>query len=210
MAQDKAVLIYVGDPLCSWCYGFSPEISKAMEEVKDEFDFKLIMGGLRPYNTETMADLGDFLKEHWEHVSERSGVEFSYEILKDDSFVYDTEPPARAVVVVRKLSPKHEFEFFQAVQKAFYAGNKNTNDINTYLELLAQFDIDKEAFAKLYVSDEMKEAVKEDFQMAAHLGVRAFPETILEINDKYYRTSKGYLGRENLINNIRSVFEEVK
>ena len=136
MAQEKPVLIYIGDPMCSWCYGFSPEITKAKEELESTVDFLLIMGGLRPNGTETMADLGDFLKEHWDHVNQRSEMPFNYDILKDESFVYDTEPPCRAVVTMRKLNPKKEFDFFKEVQRAFYYENKNTKDGNTYIEMM--------------------------------------------------------------------------
>jgi len=46
-AQDKSI-IYIGDPMCSWCYGFGPEISKIKAEFP-EVDFQIVMGGLRPY-----------------------------------------------------------------------------------------------------------------------------------------------------------------
>lgn len=210
MSQNKAVLIYVGDPMCSWCYGFSPEITKVKEALKNECDFKLVMGGLRPFNTETMADLGDFLKGHWEHVAERSPVEFNYEILNDKSFVYDTEPPARAVVVVRNMKPSVEFDFFKEVQSAFYAGNKNTNDIQTYLDLLTQFDLDKKTFTALYESENMKKATKADYQLAQSLGVHGFPGTILYYQGNYYRTSNGYLKAEELISAVRLSLSESK
>jgi len=207
MAQEKAELIYIGDPMCSWCYGFSTEISRVVEELKGDCNFQLVMGGLRPYNTETMADLGDFLKEHWEHVADRSDVVFNYDILGDKSFVYDTEPPARAVVTVRSLHANLEFEFFHAVQKTFYTDNKNTNDIKTYLEILPQFGIDKEAFIKIYESDEMKEAVKADYKLCRSMGIQAFPSTVLKSNGLYYKTSDGFLRAEDLISNIRSIID---
>ncbi|MEJ6694109.1 MAG: hypothetical protein QNL00_10970, partial [Saprospiraceae bacterium] len=67
-AQDKPTLIYVGDPMCSWCYGFSHEIEDAITELGEEIQLEVVMGGLRPYNTQTMADLKDFLSDHWKHV----------------------------------------------------------------------------------------------------------------------------------------------
>lgn len=37
--------VYVGDPMCSWCWGFAP----ALEELQDRYDIPLrtVMGGLR-------------------------------------------------------------------------------------------------------------------------------------------------------------------
>lgn len=33
IAQEKAKLIYIGDPLCSWCYGFSEEFSQVVDQL---------------------------------------------------------------------------------------------------------------------------------------------------------------------------------
>lgn len=188
----KPTLIYIGDPLCSWCYGFAPEISQLKKHLGDRYDFELIMGGLRPYNTQTMTELGSFLQEHWQHVEERSGQPFDYTILKDSSFVYDTEPPARAVVVVRHLKPDAEYAFYKAVQSAFYAKNKNTHDIQTYLDIAEDLAIDKTAFQKSFESDEMKALIRRDFERTAEMGVAGFPTVLIRDGETLFMVAKGY------------------
>jgi len=79
MAQDNAI-IYFGDPMCSWCYGFSDEVTE-LKSALPELDFTLVLGGLRPNGTEKITSLADFLKEHWEEIAEISGKKFSYDIL---------------------------------------------------------------------------------------------------------------------------------
>ena len=69
---QQDTLFYIGDPMCSWCYGFSPEVSKIKTALDKNTEFKIIVGGLRPNGQETMTDLGDFLKHHWEEVAQRS------------------------------------------------------------------------------------------------------------------------------------------
>ena len=67
-------LYYIGDPMCSWCYGFTNEWSAfvaALPNVK----FIYLMGGLRPDGTESMASLKDFLAEHWHEINQRTGME---------------------------------------------------------------------------------------------------------------------------------------
>ena len=209
MSQSKAKLIYVADPMCSWCYGFVNELSTTLNNLDNQVDFQLIMGGLRPYNTETMADLGDFLKGHWHHVEERSGVAFNYDILKDVSFVYDTEPPSRAVLVMRQLNPDQEFAFFKAIQTAFYAENKNTNKVETYLDLAEQFGVDRETFKTMFESEAIKTAIKKDFEMAAALGVRSFPTLVLQKGDQYFLISNGYSTSKNIKSSIKHQLELV-
>lgn len=208
MTEKKPLLFYFGDPMCSWCYGFSPELSQALETLGESVELKVIMGGLRPYNTETMADLEDFLKDHWEHVQEASGQDFNYGILKDHSFVYDTEPPSRAVLVARSMKPEITFDFFKAVQKAFYVENKNTHDIETYLELANQFGLDKEAFKKSFESEEAKEDIRIEFEYAASLGVRGFPTVILKRGEEDYTLiSNGYQKAEQILAKISKLIE---
>ncbi len=205
MTQTKSQLIYFGDPMCSWCYGFSPEISETLDSLSERVDFKLVMGGLRPYNTETMADLGDFLKGHWEEVGQRSGQPFSYDILKDTSFVYDTEPACRAVVLMRKLQPESEFEFFKKIQQSFYKKNKNTNQTATYSELAATYGLDKDDFAQQFESDEIKESVKADFNYSQQVGVRSFPTVVLQVGEQYYLIAQGYVEAKQMIEKIRGI-----
>ncbi len=207
MAQTK--LIYVADPMCSWCYGFANELSKALVNLEDKVEFQLVMGGLRPYNTETIKDIGDFLKDHWKHVEERSSREFNYDILKDNAFVYDTEPPSRAVLVMRKLKPEQEFAFFKAIQTAFYAENKNTNEVETYLDLVEKFGVDPNKFKVLFESEEMKQAIKKDFEKAAALGIRGFPSVVLQDGDKYFLISNGYTTAKNIEANVIQQLELV-
>ncbi len=202
--SQKSKIIYIGDPLCSWCYGFAPEILK----VKNHFDslhFQLVIGGLRPYNTETMADLGDFLKEHWDQVAERSGQPFNYSILKNKDFVYDTEPPARAVIVMRELNRKAEFEFFKDVQHLFYEDNKNIHDVKVYLPLLEKYEVDPEEFENTFESSWAKMEVKKDFQLAQQMGVKGFPAVVLEHKGRLMLVTNGYADGDKIIKAIEGV-----
>jgi putative protein-disulfide isomerase len=209
MENNKTKLIYFADPMCSWCYGFSPELTKVVERLGDAVEFEIIMGGLRPYNTETIGELGDFLKEHWEQVSERSKQPFSYNILEDTSFIYDTEPSCRAVVLMRQLKPEMAFSFFKKIQAAFYKNNKNTNEIATYLDLLEDFGVDKEAFRKAFESEDLKTKVKEDFEYAANVGVRGFPTLVLQNDNNLYLLSNGYTEAENIMETVLKIKSEV-
>jgi len=207
MAQDKPTLLYFGDPMCSWCYGFSPELSEVLNELDGKVELEMVMGGLRPYNKQTMQELGDFLKHHWEEVGQRSGQKFQYDILNDHSFVYDTEPACRAVRVVRKLDPSKEFEFFKAVQTAFYYENKNTADVQTYLAIAKTLDINPTDFKKEFESEEMKALIRKDFEKSAEMGVRGFPSMILVDGNKNIMIANGYLPSEQVVQKINLFIE---
>ena len=203
----KNKIIYFGDPLCSWCYGFGPEITQVVEHYNGKFEFELVMGGLRPYGTEKMPDLADMLRHHWEEVHQRSGVPFQYDILDNKSFVYDTEPPSRAVVAMKQLNPTEEFSFFKDIQRAFYFNNKDTGKMETYLEIL-EGRVSEEAFAKVFQSDSAKQETREMFGYSQQLGIRGFPSTIVLYNDKLYLVANGYIKAATLIQSIDRLVKE--
>lgn len=198
-------LIYVGDPMCSWCYGIAPELVALKKDFDEELDFELVLGGLRPYNTQTMLDLKDFLTHHWEDVHKRSGQEFNYTILDDTSLLYDTEPPSRANMIVRELMPHKSFEFFHASQSAFYLENKNMGLAESYYDILTEIGVDAKTFTDAFNSAEAKNRIKDDFKRAEELGVRSFPTILLELNGEYHAISQGYATKENMEKKIRKI-----
>ena len=46
---DSPRLIYFADTMCSWCYGFAPEMNRVMIAVSDRVELILQSGGLRPF-----------------------------------------------------------------------------------------------------------------------------------------------------------------
>ncbi len=200
-------IIYFGDPLCSWCYGFAEEITKVVDHFKKELKFELVMGGLRPFGKEKMPDLAEMLQHHWKQVHERSGAHFRYELLKSKTFVYDTEPPSRAVVTMQHLNPSESFEFYKDIQKTFYYDNKDTSLLDTYGPLL-KGRISKEEFATAFNSDKIKKKTKEMFEYSQKLGIRGFPSTVLLFEDQLNLVANGYIEAESLIEGIERLMIE--
>jgi len=198
MSTNK--LIYIGDPMCSWCYGFSPEISRVKNLMSEDVDFELVMGGLRPGGTETMENLKDFLKSHWVEISEITGQEFKYEILEQTEFVYDTEPACRAVVVAREMEGVDKaFTFFKKVQQSFYAENENTGSLNTYLKIAKDLEMDLADFEKRFNSEEAMTATKNDFGYSGSMGINSFPTLVFQKGEEYHLISRGFAKSDEIL-----------
>lgn len=195
-AQDK--LIYVGDPMCSWCYGFAPQLEKVVEAYESKMEIELVTGGLRPYFDKPMNEMKDFLSHHWEDVHKASQQPFQYGILDRTDLTYDTEPACRAVVVVRSMDAEKECEFFKMTQEAFYFHNKDLRLAESYDAILDALKLDKEVFANKFNSAEYKALVRKDFERAAELGVQGFPSLLLQSGDKVTIISNGYTSAENV------------
>ena len=100
-------LLYIADPMCSWCWGFAPVIAEIRERFMARLPVHLVMGGLRPGTSRQMDETSKVeTRHHWEHVQEASGQPFDFGFFDREGFVYDTEPAARAVVVLRRAGPE--------------------------------------------------------------------------------------------------------
>jgi len=199
MAQNEeqtSKLIYFGDPMCSWCYGFAPEI-EAIQQKFNHIPFEIVLGGLRPNGKQTMAELKDFLKEHWQEIEKETAQKFSYDILDIEDYVYNTEPASRAVEVARTLNPTIALPFFKEVQLAFYNENKSTHDINTYLNIAGKFDLDLQKFEELFYSNEIIENTLNNFAQSTEAGVRGFPTLVLQKGDSFHLVTNGYQKTHN-------------
>jgi putative protein-disulfide isomerase len=191
-------LIYIGDPMCSWCYGFGPELDK-IKAAFPETPVEMVMGGLRAGGTEKMSELNGFLKDHWEEVQKASGQPFNYAILNNHEVLYDTEPACRAVIVMGKLKPEVKYEYFKAIQESFYYHNTLPNDDDTYVQLAIKFGVDGETFHKLFKKQQSIMDAYSEFDLANNLGVQGFPCLIAKIDGKLYVATNGYQKADRII-----------
>lgn len=174
--QHPRHLVYFADPMCSWCWGFSPVINGLAAHFGDRLPITVIVGGLRPGATETMTDkLKAEVRHHWQSVHERTGQPFDFSFFERQGFVYDTEPADRAIVVMRLLNPVVMLSYFTSVQRAFYAENRDVTDENVLAELAAEHGLDRERFLEALMTDQARIAARTDFETARASGVTGFP-----------------------------------
>ena len=80
--MDREIICVV-DPMCSWCWGFSPVIDAIAETYGDKADISFVAGGLRPLTTEPMSEsMKAEIRGHWEHVTEASGQSFDFDFFR--------------------------------------------------------------------------------------------------------------------------------
>jgi putative protein-disulfide isomerase len=197
-------LIYVADPMCSWCYGFAKPLDELLAQPGSAapLQLALIMGGLRPFTTEAMApERASELAGHWHHVAEASGQPFAQApntALHIPGFVYDTEPASRATVTVRTHWPKLVWRYLKAVQHAFYAEGKNVVQPEVLADVAEAMGIPRTDFAKAFASQEMRDATLADFAQSQSWGIRGFPALIAEHGDHLHLVGQGFMPIEAL------------
>lgn len=200
-SQKEIALFYVGDPMCSWCYGITNEW-QALVGLYPQAEVQYIMGGLRPNGRETMADLKDFLQEHWKGVQLRTGKPFKFDILQRD-MVYNTEPACRAVVTFRHYKPEKTGDFFKMVQHAFYVENHNPYLASNYADIAEKLGVDRENYLAYFLSPSAGQETMADFEKARSLGATGFPTILAEVNGTLFVVSRGYQTAASMHANIQ-------
>ncbi|MEM1357033.1 MAG: DsbA family protein [Bacteroidota bacterium] len=198
--RDDVEIIYVGDPMCSWCWGISPALNRLEKAAAaNSIPYRIVLGGLRPNNSqEWNAEFADFLRHHWEEVNKRSGQPFGYDLLEVTHFQYNTEPSCRAVVTARTINPKHESRFFELSQHRFYVQNEDPNEVEFYRPICQELGIDFEHFQTLFMSEEMKTATMRDFQLNRSWGVTGYPTVIFRKGEQLIAIARGYAAFEQM------------
>lgn len=176
---DSLHFLYVADPLCSWCYGFSPVVRALTTEFSDRLPVRMIMGGLRAGNTRPMrSEDKDYIRNAWTKVGNATGRPFDLAFFDREGFVYDTEPVCRAVVTAREWPakpPETPIHFMDRLSSAFYASNRDVTDTETLSDIAAEAGFDRAAFRDRLVSADMRNATFKDFLTAQQMGVEGFP-----------------------------------
>ena len=180
MTDTICGLIYVGDPMCSWCWGFAPEI----ESLSEELPVEVVVGGLRPGPMAQELDdrMAASLAHHWAQVAERTGQPFDSAFLdRRDGWVYDTEPAAVAVTQFREMSMEHTLAYFTDVQLAFYGHGEDVTDHDVLVALAERHGIEPSAFGASLETDLARKRAWADFSKARNWGISGFPALIGEM-----------------------------
>jgi putative protein-disulfide isomerase len=199
--------VYFADPMCSWCYGFSPVITTLAERFSGRLPVRLVMGGLRAGNTRPMRPQDkDYIRGAWTRVGEASGQPFDFAFFEREGFIYDTEPACRAVVTMRRLRPDGALAFMAAIQRAFYARNQDITQTEVLAEIAeSEAGIDRAAFTSEFLTADTRNETFRDFLTSQQAGVEGFPCLVAGNEaDGYAQVTNGFRPIDGLPEAIES------
>ena len=209
-------LIFAGDPMCSWCYGFGQELD-ALMALHPELPLQILVGGVRAGATDLLDDAGkQFRLTHWARVEEASGLPFNRDaFLARRNFVYDTEPVCRAVVAAQRLAPAaDQLAVFRALQRAFYVDGLDTTDGEVLAgvavaELARQgVALPASAFRAGWDDPATIAATAGQFAQVRAMGIRSFPALLLEVDGGVVEISPGYAPAARLDSQLQAALRQ--
>ena len=200
--MDGLHFIYFSDPMCSWCYGFSPVIALIRKRYEGVLPIRLIMGGLRPGTTEPMPEAArKTLVHHWREIEALTGQPFDDALEGREGFIYDTDPAARAVVLARRTSADAALDFLATAHRAFYAEGRDVTQAEVLADIAAELGFDHDAFASALADEGLRMETWRDYAIAQRAGATGFPTLIVGPNadGAYSLVTRGYQDAETVI-----------
>ena len=191
-------LIFVIDPMCSWCWGFHPVIEKLRTSYSERYKFDLLVGGLRTSGQMQWTDENKaYLKQNWNAVHQATSQPFNPKLLNLAHFDYNTYPSCKAIITVRELwGINAAFTYLSDIQSAFYAQGIDITSLEILTRYIRQ---DKEAFTHFYQSDRAETLMQHDFAKARSMRLNAFPSTLKVNDDGQMVYISGYRSLEEIL-----------
>lgn len=192
-------LLYVMDPMCSWCWGFAPVAEALAEQAAVVgISMDLVVGGLRRDQVAIDAAARVRYLGYWQAVNASTGQLFDFERGLPEGMVYDTEPACRAVVTARQLDTASAGLLARRIQQAFYCEGADVTRASVLVQLAEDIGIPRIEFAEAFDGAAMHQATDSDFAWVQDLGIAGFPTMLAERDGQLALLTNGYQPLEAL------------
>lgn len=191
-------IIYIMDPLCGWCYGFSDVIRQFRQANRQQFSLQILPGGMWiddevRYSTPELASYIAGHNRQIEQVSgKRFGANFEQRLLQTPPLRLDSFPASKALVIAQQLQPESALDYLRLIQQAFFVEGRDPNDGAMYVEAAKQVGIATADFSKSWVDPQSTAATRAAFAKAASFGALSFPTIAAEINGQNVVLAQGF------------------
>lgn len=188
-----ARLIYVMDPMCSWCWGFAPVLQGLAEQAGAQgVQLEWVVGGLRRERAAMDQSGRVRTLSYWQAVRAATGQPFNLVAGLPEGLVYDTEPACRALVAARGIDQARVWPLAALIQQAFYGQGRDVTQPSLLVELAEAAGIPRGRFAEHYDSQEARAATAADFAWVENLGIAGFPTLLAEGGGRLALLTNGY------------------
>jgi putative protein-disulfide isomerase len=201
--MSRAKVIFVTDPMCSWCWGMAPDIERARRDGAAEFDFDCVLGGINIGNTHPVSDFARArLADVWARVVSVTQAEFG-EGLPRGAFVYNSTPACVAVEAMRELDGAAPFDFLLRLQTRFFIDGVDIGNESVLTREAVAAGADAERFVAAFQAPATMTRVRAGFEIAKAFGTSALPSVHVDVNGRRALVAGGYVDSPTLLESVR-------
>jgi len=202
-------LIYVIDPMCSWCWAFR-SVTEQLKDKHPDLAWQYIMGGLAPDSDLPMPEqMQQGIQSIWRQIEGTTGTKFNYDFWSQNTPRRSTYPACRAVITAEEIAPGSALKMIDAIQKAYYLNAQNPSDLAILTTLAESIDLDSMLFSEKIRSTEIKHKLQQHLSYAQQLGAQGFPSLYLQINEQVAPLALGYTQIDRVEERLESILESI-
>jgi putative protein-disulfide isomerase len=203
----KAILYYLHDPMCSWCWGYQPVWNELQEELPENVQVEYVAGGLAADSNDVMPLAQQkMIQRHWQTIEKKLGTVFNYDFWQKNSPRRSTYNACRAVIAAHKQG--FQQAMITAIQQGYYLRALNPSDIDTLILLAKElykknenlFNIDR--FIDDLSASEIDEELSRQINLARSLSQQGFPALVLEVRGVKHTIAVDYFEHQKTLQNI--------
>ena len=199
---ENITLLYIHDPMCSWCWGYRPTWEQVKSKLPKEITVEYVLGGLAPDSDQPMPqELQNTIQGYWRRIHNELGTEFNFEFWNRCKPRRSTYPACRAVIAAKVQD--HEMQMIDAIQRAYYLRAMNPSDVSTLILLAEELGLDKERFGKDLASTRTEQELQRQIQFVRNSPCRGFPGLLLKLNKSLLTIDVDYTNAHATVNAIK-------
>jgi putative protein-disulfide isomerase len=189
----NAVLHYIYDPLCGWCYGAEPLVWAASKV--EGLTLAMHAGGLWPQPTRLPDATRQYIAQADARVGQMSGQPYGEAYLNgllfDPELVLESRPVIAAVLAAQALDPTKALAMLRGIQHAHYERGKHVVRDEVLREVAAEIGLDPEAFAAARAKVPVDEHIAASQELMNNVGARGFPTFVLQVGNDWFAVPHG-------------------
>jgi putative protein-disulfide isomerase len=202
----QKTLIYVHDPMCSWCWGFEATRQQIFAAVAGRMQIRRMVGGLAPDSDVAMPEaMRSMLQQTWQRIEQSiPGTRFNFEFWQKCSPRRSTYPANRAVIAAREQGEEFDSQMTARIQRAYYLEAKNPSDNSTLIELATDIGLDTEQFASSLVAVSTEQKLESEIRATREMGINSFPSLAVQKADRLSHIGLNYIDPEAMLREIEA------
>ncbi len=198
-----AILYYVHDPMCAWCWGFRPQWDQLKQALSSQYADRLrienLTGGLAKDCDQPMAmEMQAAIQGYWRDIATQLNTEFNFDFWTKNQPRRSTFMSCRATIAITHQcdSPsggrQAQEQMIDAIQRAYYLRALNPSNVSVLAQLAQELGFDAEQFEKDLASDELAMEFNRQLRLARSLPIDGFPSLVLELDGQYHAITRDY------------------
>ena len=187
-----AILYYVHDPMCSWCWGYRPVWDAFQQALPTSIVVQYVVGGLAP-DTDSPMPIAQqqAIQGHWRNIQQKLGTEFNFDFWINNTPYRSTYIACRAIIAAQQQG--FQTKMIDAIQRAYYLRALNPSNSGVLVQLVEELseqannlklEIDVEQFKKDLISTDTQNELTKEIRLARELTEQGFPSLVFEYQGK--------------------------